>query len=85
VLAHGHWFVHSSTLPFTYLRLTEIGHVIARHTAEKVSSEKIIFTLAIVLQSLFGLDIIFGNIITKYLLELPNSRTQEVEGDFFSH
>jgi len=42
------------------------------------------FALVMVVQSLFGLDMIFGKIMTKYLLELPNSRTKEVEGDFFS-
>ena len=71
----------SQILPFTYLRLTEIGHVVARHTAENVSSETIMFSLAVVFQSLLGLDLIFGNMISKYLLELLNSRTQEVKGD----
>ena len=71
----------SQILPFTYLRLIEIGHVVARHTAENVSSETIVFSLAVVFQSLLGLDLIFGNMISKYLLELLNSRTQEVKGD----
>jgi len=39
------------------------------------------FALAVVFQSLLDLDLIFGNMLSKYLLELPNSRTQEVGGD----
>jgi len=43
------------------------------------------FALAVVFQSLLGLDLIFGNMLSKYLLELPNSRTQEVGGDSLNH
>lgn len=59
----------------------EIGHIVARHTAEKLSSQTIKFTLLMVSQFLFGLDFLTGNMLATYLLELPNSRTQEIEAD----
>ncbi|KAF8657090.1 hypothetical protein AX16_002277 [Volvariella volvacea WC 439] len=58
----------------------EIGHVVARHTAERISSQTVWLGLMIVLQIL-GLDWGISNLAQKFLLELPNSRTQEREAD----
>ncbi|KAH7914883.1 peptidase family M48-domain-containing protein [Hygrophoropsis aurantiaca] len=58
----------------------EIGHVVARHASERYSSSKVFLLLAFMLQSV-GLDLGFSNLLTTLLLELPNSRTQEIEAD----
>ncbi|KAJ3535466.1 hypothetical protein NMY22_g6483 [Coprinellus aureogranulatus] len=58
----------------------EIGHVVARHTAERISSQFIWIGLGLVLQIL-GLDAFLSHSLTTYALELPNSRTQEKEAD----
>ncbi|TFK32035.1 peptidase M48 family protein [Crucibulum laeve] len=58
----------------------EIGHVVARHTAERLSSQTIFFGFIILMQTL-GVDYGISNIAQKLLLELPNSRTQEREAD----
>jgi len=58
----------------------EIGHVVARHTAERISSQAVFFAMVLVLQA-FGLDYGLSNMLNKFLLELPNSRTQELEAD----
>ncbi|KAH7925782.1 hypothetical protein BV22DRAFT_1010518 [Leucogyrophana mollusca] len=58
----------------------EIGHVVARHASERYSSSKVLLVMAFVLQS-FGLDLGLSNLINTLLLELPNSRTQEMEAD----
>ena len=85
VLAHGELFFS----PHDHLRCmlipgtSEIGHVVARHTAERISSQTIWFLLAFLLQTL-GLDHIVSNALTTFVLELPNSRTQEREGTFTS-
>lgn len=58
----------------------EIGHVVARHNSERYSSAKILIAVASLL-SLLGLDFGFARLISTLLLELPNSRTQELEAD----
>ncbi|KIJ17256.1 hypothetical protein PAXINDRAFT_179904 [Paxillus involutus ATCC 200175] len=58
----------------------EIGHVVARHAPERYSYSKVFILLAFLLQSI-GLDIGVTNLLSKLLLELPNSRTQELEAD----
>ncbi|KAF8152548.1 peptidase family M48-domain-containing protein [Crassisporium funariophilum] len=58
----------------------EIGHVVARHTAERISSQTIVLGILVVLQAL-GLDLGVSQIVQKLLMELPNSRTQELEAD----
>ncbi|KAF9228591.1 hypothetical protein BS17DRAFT_772208 [Gyrodon lividus] len=58
----------------------EIGHVVARHAPERYSSSKVFILIAFLLQSI-GLDIGVTNLLSKLLLELPNSRTQELEAD----
>ncbi|RDB18944.1 Mitochondrial metalloendopeptidase OMA1 [Hypsizygus marmoreus] len=58
----------------------EIGHVVARHTAERLSSQTVVLALVILLQTL-GLGFNTSNILQKMVFELPNSRTQELEAD----
>jgi len=59
----------------------EIGHVVARHTAERISSQTVLVALMILLQFTLGIDFGISSIVQKLLLELPNSRTQELEAD----
>ncbi|KAL0948029.1 hypothetical protein HGRIS_010654 [Hohenbuehelia grisea] len=81
-------FVFTGMLPITQdehglasVLSHEIGHVVARHVPERISSQKVLFVIASLLE-LLGLDI-FGSsrLMTNFLLELPNSRTQEKEAD----
>lgn len=58
----------------------EIGHVVARHPQERYSSTKILIFVAFLLQAV-GLDWGFSNLVSKLLLDLPNSRKQELEAD----
>ncbi|KAF9035225.1 peptidase family M48-domain-containing protein [Panaeolus papilionaceus] len=58
----------------------EIGHVVARHTAERLSSQTIAFTALILLQFV-GLNFGLSDLIQRIVLELPNSRKQELEAD----
>ncbi|KAF9782487.1 hypothetical protein BJ322DRAFT_1111347 [Thelephora terrestris] len=58
----------------------EIAHVVARHTSERYSSMKVLIAFATLLEVL-GLDVGVARFLTTYLLELPNSRTQELEAD----
>ncbi|KAF5312364.1 hypothetical protein D9619_002675 [Psilocybe cf. subviscida] len=70
VLSHGN-DVHSS----------EIGHVVARHTAERISSQTVAWGIILVLSTAFSIDMGLSNLLQTYLLELPNSRKQETEAD----
>ncbi|CAA7264597.1 unnamed protein product [Cyclocybe aegerita] len=58
----------------------EIGHVVARHTAERISSQLVYMSLTFLLQAL-GLDMGLSDIFSKYAFDLPNSRKQETEAD----
>jgi len=58
----------------------EIGHVVARHTAERYSYSKVIIAFAW-LAEIIGFPYGFGNIMTTLLMELPHSRKQEYEAD----
>ncbi|EDR14669.1 uncharacterized protein LACBIDRAFT_305531 [Laccaria bicolor S238N-H82] len=58
----------------------EIGHVVARHTAERMSSQTVIWGLLFLLQ-ITGLDYGLFSLFQTFLMELPNSRTQEREAD----
>jgi len=58
----------------------EIGHVVARHASERYSMMKVLLFVATILEAL-DLGAGFSRIITTLLLELPNSRTQELEAD----
>ncbi|KAF8808850.1 hypothetical protein BYT27DRAFT_7188331 [Phlegmacium glaucopus] len=58
----------------------EIGHVVARHTAERISSQSI----RLLLQSLFQFvrtDVEPTGVISRNSMQLPNSQTQEHEAD----
>ncbi|KAJ8514345.1 hypothetical protein ONZ45_g8118 [Pleurotus djamor] len=80
-------FVFTGMLPITQddsglaaVLSHEIGHVVARHVPERVSSQKVLFVVASVLE-LLGLDFGISRLLTTFLLDLPNSRAQEREAD----
>lgn len=79
VIGHGTSFIYSS-LGIYLPESTEIGHVVARHNAERYSSVKVLLAVATVLQAAFSIDFGISQFLTTLLLELPNSRTQELEG-----
>lgn len=58
----------------------EIGHVVARHTAERYSYSKVLIAFAWIAE-MIGLPYGFGDILTTLLMELPHSRKQEYEAD----
>jgi hypothetical protein len=60
-------------------RRTEIAHVVVRHNAERYSSMKVLLAIATLLEFL-GLDDRVARVLTTFLLDLPNSRKQELEG-----
>jgi len=60
----------------------EIAHVVARHNAERYSSMKVLLAFATLLEVL-GLDFKIARVLTTFLLDLPNSRKQELEGSQF--
>ncbi|KAG5643753.1 hypothetical protein DXG03_009688 [Asterophora parasitica] len=53
---------------------------VARHSAERISSQTVAFILLFIAQVL-GIDMGLSNVMQSLLLELPNSRTQELEAD----
>ncbi len=52
---------------------------VARHNSERYSSAKVFIAVAYLLE-VVGLDFGLARILTTLLLDLPNSRTQELEG-----
>ncbi|KAI0052798.1 hypothetical protein FA95DRAFT_1553068 [Auriscalpium vulgare] len=58
----------------------EVGHVVLRHSVENLSSMKVLFGLAFLLQFL-GFPDLMTSVVTTYIMELPNSRTKELEAD----
>ncbi|KAG6830085.1 hypothetical protein H0H87_009298, partial [Tephrocybe sp. NHM501043] len=59
----------------------EIGHVVARHSAEALSSKIILWTLATAASLVLGIDVGATSVVQNYLFELPNSRMHELEAD----
>ncbi|KAF8585284.1 hypothetical protein K439DRAFT_1410193 [Ramaria rubella] len=57
----------------------EIAHVVARHSSERISSVAVFHVVAFLIDFISSLDI--GSIVTRLALDLPNSRTQELEAD----
>ncbi|KAH8986768.1 peptidase family M48-domain-containing protein [Lactarius hatsudake] len=58
----------------------EIGHVVARHSAERYSYSKIFIAMAW-LADIIGLPSGVGGLATTLLMDLPHSRKQEYEAD----
>jgi hypothetical protein len=52
---------------------------VARHSSEKYAGTKVFYGIGLLLNML-GLDFDLARLITTYLMELPNSRKQEMEG-----
>lgn len=69
----------SARLGAVLIHGTEIAHVVARHNAERYSSMKVLIGFATLLEVL-GLDVGIARLLTTFLLDLPNSRKQELEG-----
>lgn len=59
--------------------VTEIAHQVARHSAERMSSLKVLMGLSLLLES-FGIDAGLSRILLNFLMTLPNSRKNESEG-----
>lgn len=59
----------------------EIAHQVARHSAERMSSVKVLLALSYLIESLIGIDVNFASQILNLLMTLPNSRTNETEAD----
>ncbi|KJA20647.1 hypothetical protein HYPSUDRAFT_216871 [Hypholoma sublateritium FD-334 SS-4] len=59
----------------------EIGHVVARHTAERMSGMTFTWIGSLFLSFVLGIDMGITDVINTFLRELPNSRTQEREAD----
>jgi hypothetical protein len=57
---------------------------VARHSSEKYAGTKVFYGLGLLLNVL-GLDFDLARLLTTYLMELPNSRTQELEGVCSNH
>ncbi|KDE06935.1 hypothetical protein MVLG_02822 [Microbotryum lychnidis-dioicae p1A1 Lamole] len=88
VLPGGKIFVFSGILPIArdadglaVILGHEIAHQVARHSAERMSSLKVLFGLSILLESL-GIDPGISRVGLNLLMTLPNSRKNEVEADF---
>ena len=64
---------------FTSEHLNHVTIAVARHAAERYSHFKILIALAW-LGEFIGLPYVFGEFLTKLLLELPHSRKIEYEG-----
>ncbi|KXN83762.1 Mitochondrial metalloendopeptidase OMA1 [Leucoagaricus sp. SymC.cos] len=58
----------------------EIGHVVARHSFERIVSS-FVSTIAVIILAGLGIPLEASDLAQRYLLELPNSRTQELEAD----
>lgn len=71
----------SLSLPLFLLLLLGMNgeFVVARHSLERYSSNKVLLAMATLLSAL-GLDFGWSQMLTTLLLELPNSRKQELEG-----
>lgn len=54
---------------------------VARHTAERISSQTVVIGILFLFSAFFSLDFGISNMVQKLLFELPNSRTQELEGN----
>lgn len=83
VLGHGSFHFLSLPFPHVYslpVAHAEIGHVVARHNSERYSSMKVLLALSYLLDAA-GLDFGVARLLTTFLLDLPNSRTQEREAD----
>ncbi|KAL7413517.1 peptidase family M48-domain-containing protein [Mrakia frigida] len=59
----------------------EVAHQVARHSAERMSSLKVLSLLGFVLEAV-GLDVGLSRLLLTFLLSLPNSRKAESEADF---
>ncbi|KAK2465041.1 hypothetical protein APHAL10511_003117 [Amanita phalloides] len=59
----------------------EIGHIVARHSAERISSKTVTISILILL-NLIGIDFGISKVMNDLMLELPNSRAQEREADY---
>ncbi|KAK4052910.1 metalloendopeptidase [Microbotryomycetes sp. JL221] len=87
VLPGGKIFVFSGILPIAQdedglavILGHEIAHQVARHSAERMSSLKVLFGLSLLLESI-GLDAGLSRMLLNLVMTLPNSRKSESEAD----
>ncbi|KAF8516512.1 peptidase family M48-domain-containing protein [Gautieria morchelliformis] len=59
----------------------EIAHVVARHSAERLSSVTVFTSVAFLIDFLLQSTLNIGGLVTTLALQLPNSRKQELEAD----
>lgn len=79
VLSHGKFHYHLSRSGIL-TSLSEIGHVVARYTAERLSGQTVQWIMLGLFSFVLGVDFGITNAFNTLFLELPNSRTQEREG-----
>lgn len=82
----GHEIAHQGTSSLTSLSkkpnsFSAIKNAVARHSAERLSSMKVLFVLSIALSTL-GFDIGLSRMLLNLVMTLPNSRTAESEADY---
>ena len=58
-------------------------HTVARHTAESLSAQTVLFASMLFFQVFLGVDMGISSLMQTIMFELPNSRTKELEGTFF--
>ncbi|GAA5922115.1 M48 family metallopeptidase [Sporobolomyces koalae] len=87
VIPGGKIFVFSGILPIAkdqdglaVILGHEIAHQVARHSAERLSSMKVLVALSYLLTSL-GLDLGLSRVLLNVGMTLPNSRKNESEAD----
>lgn len=61
----------------------EIAHVVAHHTAERMSNSFLTVGFAFVIASLFDISGQIPSMLLNLMYSLPNSRTQEVSYGFY--
>eukprot|EP00127_Corallochytrium_limacisporum_P004269 Clim_evm214s157 gene=Clim_evmTU214s157 len=89
VLPGGKIFVFTGILPVAKTREGlatvlghEIGHVVARHTAEKMSFAKVFTLIELTIALFFGAPMWLQQQIANTMFELPFSRRTETEADY---
>lgn len=87
VLPGGKIFVFTGILPvakdehgLAVILGHEIAHQVARHSAERMSSLKVLFGLSLLLESM-GIDPGLSRVLLNLVMTLPNSRKNESEGE----
>ncbi|GAA5845019.1 hypothetical protein JCM3766R1_004850 [Sporobolomyces carnicolor] len=88
VIPGGKIFVFSGILPvakdedgLAVILGHEIAHQVARHSAERLSSMKVLVALSYLLTTTLGIDLGLSQVLLNLVMTLPNSRQNESEAD----